>query len=94
MSNEPTRPVQDEGEAGLSHLDRRDHIPNQLEIDFGDDHADRWPIADNRNRQVRFGAAMVAYVAEPDLVERAPITAGSADRSVRLSIRLRPIRET
>ena len=67
MSNEPTRSVQDEGEAGLSHLDRRNHIPNQLEIDFGDNRADRWSITDNRNRQVWFGASMVAYIAKPDL---------------------------
>ena len=67
MSNEATRSVQDEGEAGLSHFDRGYHIPNQLEIDFGDDCADRWSITDNRNRQVWFGASMVAYVAKPDL---------------------------
>ena len=28
MSNEPTRSVQHEGEAGLSHFDGRYHVPN------------------------------------------------------------------
>src|SRR5262245_3737335 len=68
MGNEATRSVQDEGVARFSHFDRRYHIPNQLEIDFGDDCADGWSITDYRDRQVRFGASMVTHIAKPDLV--------------------------
>jgi hypothetical protein len=50
MSNEPTRSIQDKGEAAFAHFDRGYHIPNQLEIDFGDNCADRWSITNNRNR--------------------------------------------
>ena len=67
MRNEPTRSIQDEGEAGLSYFYRRDHVPDQLEIDFRNNHADRCSIADNRDRQMWFGASMVAYIAKPDL---------------------------
>src|SRR5215471_12163962 len=36
MSDEPTGSIQHEGEAALTHLDGRYHVPDQLEVDFGD----------------------------------------------------------
>src|SRR4029453_7454952 len=57
VSNQTTRSIQDKSEAGFAYLDRRYHIPNQLEIDFGDNDADRRSIANNRNRHVWFGAS-------------------------------------
>jgi hypothetical protein len=66
MRNEPTRPVQHKSEAGLSHFDGRYHVPDQLEVDFSDHHADRRSAAGNRNRQVWLRASVVAHVTKPD----------------------------
>ena len=58
--------IQHEGVAGLPDLDGRDHVPDQLEIDLGDNHADGRSIAGDRDRQVGLGAAVVADLAVPD----------------------------
>ena len=66
MSNQPTRSVQHEGKAGFPHFDVRYHVPNQLQVDFGDHRAERRSVAGNSNRQVWLGASVVAHVAKPD----------------------------
>ncbi len=65
VSNEPTRSIQDERETGFPHLNRRNHVPNKLEVDLCDDSSDRGSVANNCNCQVWLGASVVGHVAEP-----------------------------
>ena len=40
MGDEASRPVEDQGIAGAPHLDLRDHVPDELQVDLGHRHAD------------------------------------------------------
>jgi hypothetical protein len=72
MGHEAPRPVQHEGIARRADLDGRDHVPDQLQVHLGDNHADRRTIAGYRNRHVGLGVAIIADFAVPE-----PVRAGS-----------------
>ena len=74
MGDEPAWAIQHEGMARLTDLDGRDHVPDQLQIDLGDNYADRRAVAGDRDRQVGLGPSVVADLAIPD-----PRRAGADD---------------
>ena len=49
MRDEPARAVEDKGLSGLAHLDARDDLFNQLEIDLREGIAGRRPVAGDRD---------------------------------------------
>ncbi len=55
MRDQPALRIHHIGMAALADLDLRDHVPDQLEIDFGDAHAGIAPGAGNGERHVRLG---------------------------------------
>src|SRR5262249_13771205 len=57
MRDQSSLRVDDVGMAALADLDLRDHIPDELEIDFGDAHTGVAPGAGNGQRHVRLGFA-------------------------------------
>ena len=57
MRDQPSLRVDDVGVAALTDLDLRDHVPDQLEVDFGDAHAGVAPRAGYGQRHIRLGFA-------------------------------------
>ncbi len=93
MGDEPTRAVQHEGEAGFPTL--MSDMTSQISLRLTS--AMTTP-ADARLPEIatsKYGSDPRLSLTSPNQIRsaRVPTTAGSADRSVRLSIRLRPIRD-
>ncbi len=57
MRDQPSLRVDDIGVAALADLDLRDHVPDELEIDFRDAHTRVAPRAGDGQRHVRLGFA-------------------------------------
>ena len=67
MGDEAAGVVEHERVARLTDMDRRDHIPDQLEIDHRDGDAVDLARAGDGHRHMRLGALVQCHRAEPDL---------------------------
>jgi hypothetical protein len=68
MGDQASRAVEDEGIAGAPDLDAGDHLPDELEVDLGDRHADRRAVAGDGDHHERLRAVVEVHRPEPRAV--------------------------
>ena len=81
MGNQTPCVVDDKGVSGVADLDRRDDIPDQFEVDVGNDDPGGRAVSRNRDPHVRLGIALIVHRAIPD-----PVGARADNRGIRRHI--------
>src|SRR5919197_6672847 len=68
VSDETAGAVEHKRIARLTDTDRRDHVPDKVEIDFRDGDAVHLTCTGNGDRHMRLGALVQCYRAVPDTI--------------------------